>query len=854
VSPWAGGSLPITVKPCPGEGLDSWIEAYARRLRVTTHAFLAFIGLPRSRVLAMTLRLAGDELGRLHAASGLSREDLRAMTLERFDGVTIVLSVRRRGTARPPAWSSFGSYSRYCPQCLSESGGRWQLAWRQPWSFACARHGCLLEQECPGCRGPVRAATAITRTGGVFQPGLCGAAAGSGGQDAGRCGYSLGQVQARELPADGLVLAAQHELDAVLGKAGDDPDGTRMRLQDLYALGRRILTAISDRPGTIPPAARKALDEVGEIPQAWRPWERPDVRMVAVGTALARTCTPHPAPDDPGLLAWLAEAPGDLGPAATRPNVRAGAWRGCSPALIGTALAPLDPQLGLPFRVRYATAIPQPFWRPLTGEQASARMRGIPGRLWPSWTLRLVPGGDNHPGALARLRRSASALLLLPGTSITFPGAVAALAPAAAPIAKPVIPAGCPEQVLASVLAQLAWSLDRHGSPIDYGRRRRLFTPDTVLLDEQALGRLMKAEGHRIDDPVRGALSWHLLVALQGEVPDDPPASAVLRKGSGLALLTAPLHRFIRDQAAASLARHDISEPLSWEPPARWASCRTWPGTDIDGIDIAAIQTALAAVPSRRAAATRLPLPNLQLQLLCEAREIPCAGTAPDAPGRRRQQPKRVPRTGALSPAQLQASYAGRHASLAEIAALARCDVETVKRAIREAGIPLRQHSRRPLRGTITREWLHEQYTGRGRSAPGIARELGLPKNTVIGLLSRHGISKPAGTRASSPFAQLDVQLTPAMLAVSRSRNSLQRLRHVAAMPGQPSIGSAARHLSISRGTLGGQLRAMERTAGFRIIDRTSPLRATGEGATFLAEARRLLAELDQARATCHGP
>jgi hypothetical protein len=88
------------------------------------------------------------------------------------------------------------------------------------------------------------------------------------------------------------------------------------------------------------------------------------------------------------------------------------------------------------------------------------------------------------------------------------------------------------------------------------------------------------------------------------------------------------------------------------------------------------------------------------------------------------------------------------------------------------------------------RELLHEQYSGRGRSAPDIARELGLPKNTIIGRIGRYWISKPAGS----------------------------------------------------------QLSAMERTAGFRIIDRTSPLRATGEGATFLAEARRLLAELDRPR------
>jgi hypothetical protein len=41
--------------------------------------------------------------------------------------------------------------SRWCPDCLTETDGRWPLRWRLPWVFACLRHQVLLADQCPTC-------------------------------------------------------------------------------------------------------------------------------------------------------------------------------------------------------------------------------------------------------------------------------------------------------------------------------------------------------------------------------------------------------------------------------------------------------------------------------------------------------------------------------------------------------------------------------------------------------------------------------------------------------------------------------------------------------------------------------
>ncbi|WP_329143059.1 TniQ family protein [Streptomyces sp. NBC_01456] len=137
---WTPDRIPLWVAPVEGEALDSWLEAYARRLAVTGGEFTRFIGLSCTDLKLMVRRLTPVERDVLSRHTGLASTALDTMTLDRFDGPIVAIQPDDRALNRPPAWRYYGSRSRFCPACLADDGGRWQLSWRLPWSFACIRH------------------------------------------------------------------------------------------------------------------------------------------------------------------------------------------------------------------------------------------------------------------------------------------------------------------------------------------------------------------------------------------------------------------------------------------------------------------------------------------------------------------------------------------------------------------------------------------------------------------------------------------------------------------------------------------------------------------------------------------
>lgn len=132
-------TLSIRVTPLPGEGIDSWLEALARRCWMPLPALLSALGLPPAE---HTRQLV----------TGLSRQDLRQ--LER----RLQLPVRRldHAVAQADLFGRRAPRCRFCPQCLQETQGRWRLRWWLPWTFACTRHRALLHTTCPACEAPPR--------------------------------------------------------------------------------------------------------------------------------------------------------------------------------------------------------------------------------------------------------------------------------------------------------------------------------------------------------------------------------------------------------------------------------------------------------------------------------------------------------------------------------------------------------------------------------------------------------------------------------------------------------------------------------------------------------------------------
>jgi hypothetical protein len=132
-------TLPLRVPPVPGEALDSWLEALARRSQVSVGTLTAALGwtVPASPG-GLVAGIPAEVLRRIEYQAGLPAGRLDDAVLDRYQPLG---PVRRRG-------------SRYCPSCLADRDGRWLLSWRLGWTFACTTHGVLLCDTCPACELP----------------------------------------------------------------------------------------------------------------------------------------------------------------------------------------------------------------------------------------------------------------------------------------------------------------------------------------------------------------------------------------------------------------------------------------------------------------------------------------------------------------------------------------------------------------------------------------------------------------------------------------------------------------------------------------------------------------------------
>lgn len=138
--------IPISLPPVDGESLDSWLIAYASRLDITVLGLANALGLDPGtngyEAVSVAVGKPSLKVDRMVAATGLSAGSLgvlwrplaryRSLVENRFANGLL------KRVAVPLTWS------RFCPACLEESGGRWQMAWRIPWFVACPTHERLL--------------------------------------------------------------------------------------------------------------------------------------------------------------------------------------------------------------------------------------------------------------------------------------------------------------------------------------------------------------------------------------------------------------------------------------------------------------------------------------------------------------------------------------------------------------------------------------------------------------------------------------------------------------------------------------------------------------------------------------
>ena len=277
-------TLPIRVAPLPGEALDSWLEALAHRMRTPMRCLLPALGLARlqppgtakSPPPNWTICLRPQEMMQIAAVAGVDTETLHAMTLQRWDGRAVVIDHEKRVFIPNTLWARRGS--RYCPACLAETGGRWQIAWRLGWSFACVRHRMLLADTCPGCgRIPrLKVPSLVTvPTPSAYELPRLGAPA---RLTTPRCGHPLTDAQPLSLAEAQLIVEAQSLIYRLLDgdPSGDgsglliypgDQAGPGRILNDARVIASRALRAATDEdlarfaPSDIVAACRAFLDQ-----------------------------------------------------------------------------------------------------------------------------------------------------------------------------------------------------------------------------------------------------------------------------------------------------------------------------------------------------------------------------------------------------------------------------------------------------------------------------------------------------------------------------------------------------------------------------------------------------------------
>jgi len=253
-------TLPIRVSPLPGEALDSWLEALAQRLRTPLGEVMRNIGLPPRRKgnrrlpgtpVDWTVVLGPQQTAAISMTTGLDEVRLRAMTLQHYDQRALKLDHEHHCVQLTVLWGR-GSGSRFCPDCLTENGGRWMLSWRLGWSFACLRHNRMLADCCPHCGRVPRRRPRSLRS--VPDPLRCGnTPVQEGGAVTGGCGFNLTSAEPLRLAASHPAITAQRQLLDVIEKNTADfgayalaPQPASSALTDIRVVSARVLSTLPD--------------------------------------------------------------------------------------------------------------------------------------------------------------------------------------------------------------------------------------------------------------------------------------------------------------------------------------------------------------------------------------------------------------------------------------------------------------------------------------------------------------------------------------------------------------------------------------------------------------------------------
>jgi hypothetical protein len=226
------GRIPIRLEPVRGESFDGWLDAYAQRLRVSTVDLANALGVPpafrrfRGPKLALA-QPAADPERIASRAGGIDPARIEALWigLARYDR----LLGQRLGTSILMRAARLLSWSRSCPSCLREGGGRWLAAWRLPWYLACPVHHTMLASSCACCGGAQRDGVLRAEYCEALTTACCRPTGDTTGRGDNRCRHDLtADTAPAPAPAPPELIALQAELVTILEPTVTERDADRL--------------------------------------------------------------------------------------------------------------------------------------------------------------------------------------------------------------------------------------------------------------------------------------------------------------------------------------------------------------------------------------------------------------------------------------------------------------------------------------------------------------------------------------------------------------------------------------------------------------------------------------------------
>lgn len=568
--------LPILEPLLPDESIDSWLETLAALNHCEPRHIVHQQSQSNGHAAApLSISLQPATADALSKRTGVEPETLLHATLSRYRTVGLSrVSGQRQGEA---SWSFYPG-TKYCPDCLAARGLRWKLEWHLSWINACPEHHRLLLHRCPACHAPPRSAG---------WPHPPRAADTTGNRRIHSCAAACATEELAAAPTPQLTPAALAETDARIRALLDDDTihlpytgnvtiGLRYFFTDLTFLTRRALDAL--RAGRIPDEALRAarldphlahtlVDPNTAGSARIRKHEVPFPLKMLAATHLALwsldTVEEHSRPEH----GWLKPAEAKAIVSSLNRNRNSRHTRYLA-RLVGQAATrqPPSPQTDGMGRLRSRFAA-----RALLNARPHAIDTSLlPATLWPTAV-------ERAPTMPPRVARTFSQLAPIAIASIGRDPNYHRLA----------LQFGLdePNEILRRSLNHLVHNengtatrdhllslrdhLATHGVPIDYRRRRRLFTTPTLLLSQRRLRSLARTGGK----PRSAGFSWmmnrYVWQLLTGYAPMITQGAELLHGPAGYAyrrfVNTMPpqLQIAAGETAERLLRRHRIGEPVA---------------------------------------------------------------------------------------------------------------------------------------------------------------------------------------------------------------------------------------------------------------------------------------------------